>query len=86
METWTKTIIAEVGVEEDSRDILKVQWMINSELSDMKDREKKEPMIHVNFSCSCAISGKAIHRDKRHNGEKLGAGARIVSSFFIDWG
>lgn len=38
--------------------------MRNSELSDMGHREKKEPMIHIKFSCSGAVSTKAIHQDR----------------------
>lgn len=41
----------------------------------MEDKEKKEP-IHVNFSCSGAISCKAIHQDRGHGGEKWGVGRK----------
>lgn len=49
-------------------------------MSYVEEREKKESMIRVNFSCSDAVNGKAFHQDREQKWRKIGGGARIISS------
>lgn len=51
MEACIQTVAIEMRVEGESSDILKVQGMRNNELSDTEEREDKELLVPVRFSC-----------------------------------